>query len=251
MKICWFTTGRDKEAFTLMRDVCQAIDQGSISGEVSLLFMNRDRHESEWADQIVDFAEKRAIPVELLSSKRFLEERGLKLAEGRELFDNAVRARIAKYPCDLIFLAGYMLIVSKVLHESQTVLNLHPSLPKAYKGKWEDVIRNTIEDGVRTFGAMIHMVDASLDEGAPVAYVKLELAGSEIDGLYNRSKNGDQEAKDRLFALMREKEFDLETPLIIKTLSLISTGDIRIVEKTVYYKGQPVPGGIDITGQIA
>jgi len=247
MKICWFTTGRDKEALTLLQEVNDAIEKKAIDGEITLLFMNRDKGESPVSDEVVAYAEEKKIPVELFSTKRFLEGRGLKLSEGREIFDAEVRSRISRYDFDIIFLAGYMLIVSQVLFEPYIVINLHPSLPNAYKGKWEDVIRNTIEDGERTFGAMIHMVDASLDEGAPVSFVKLALEGYEIDNFYDNAFRGDASSKDRLFKIMRSQEFAIETPLIIHTLSLLSTGEITIDDKKVYHKGTELRGGVDIT----
>ncbi len=250
MKICWFTTGRDKEAFTILKDVSDAIERKVIQGEITLLFMNRERYESPISDEIITFAEKKGIPVELISSKKFLEEQSLTIREGRTLFDGKVKVKIEKYNFDIVFLAGYMLILSHVLFEPYPVLNLHPSLPNAYKGKWEDVIRNTIEDGEKTFGAMIHMVDASLDEGAPVSYAKLSLQGDGIDELYNNARNGDMAAKDTLFSIMREREFAIEIPLIIHTLSLISKGVIQIQGKRVYYKGKLAADGVDITEEV-
>jgi phosphoribosylglycinamide formyltransferase-1 len=234
MKICWFTTGRDKEAFTLLTEVQSAIEKGIIEGEISLVFMNREKLESPVSDGIISF----------------FEERGLRISEGRIFFDGQVKSRIQGYDFDMIFLAGYMLILSHVLFESYVVLNLHPSLPNAYKGKWEDVIRETIERGEKVFGAMIHIVDATLDEGAPVSYVRLSLAGDEIDELYRNGYRGDSTSKERLFRIMREKEFAAETPLIIKTFALISRGGINIASKKVYYKGEPVGGGVDITGEV-
>jgi phosphoribosylglycinamide formyltransferase-1 len=250
MKICWFTTGRDKEAFTLLTEVQSAIEKGIIEGEISLVFMNREKLESPVSDGIISFVEGKDIPLELISSKRFFEERGLRISEGRIFFDGQVKSRIQGYDFDMIFLAGYMLILSHVLFESYVVLNLHPSLPNAYKGKWEDVIRETIERGEKVFGAMIHIVDATLDEGAPVSYVRLSLAGDEIDELYRNGYRGDSTSKERLFRIMREKEFAAETPLIIKTFALISRGGINIASKKVYYKGEPVGGGVDITGEV-
>jgi len=45
MKICWFTTGRDREALTLLQEVNDAIEKKAIDGEITLLFMNRDKGE--------------------------------------------------------------------------------------------------------------------------------------------------------------------------------------------------------------
>jgi hypothetical protein len=101
MRIYWFTTGRDKEAFILLKDVIDAIERREIQGEISVVFMNREKHESDMSDEIIDFVERKGIPVELLSSKRFLEERCLKINEGRILFDAQVKTKIEKYNFDI------------------------------------------------------------------------------------------------------------------------------------------------------
>jgi hypothetical protein len=93
------------------------------------------------------------------------------------------------------------------------------------------------------------MVDASLDGGIPVAYAKLELYGDQVEELYKNAYRGDSTSKEKLFRIMREREFSIEAPLIIKTLSLISRGYISIENKKIYYKGKLIDGGIDITGE--
>ncbi len=250
MKICWFTTGRDFEAVTLFTDVIGAIDAGAIEGTVAALFLNRERHESEASDIIIARAEERSIPVEALSTKRFLSQRGLSLGAGRSLFDAEVYERIKRFDFDIIFLAGYMLILSPVLFDAFPVLNLHPSLPGAYKGTWEDVINRTIDDGKREFGAMIHMVEAGLDEGAPITFARAELSGPVADALYRRTAEGDKTARAALFRMMREKEFGIETPLIIQTLSLLSKGIIEIRGISAFFNGKPAHGGVDITAEV-
>jgi phosphoribosylglycinamide formyltransferase-1 len=250
MKMGWFTTGRDEEAFILLKNACEAIGKKSIDGEISVLFMNREKGESPASDKIIAFAEAQNIPVEALSSKKFLRERGLSLNEGRTLFDKEVKLKIARYDFDFVFLAGYMLILSREILGSYTFVNIHPSLPGAYKGKWEDVIRNTIEDGRQDFGAMVHMVSEILDEGPPISYVKFVLEGLEIETLYQNAYRGDSTSKERLFRIMREEEFAIEIPLIIKTLSMISQGTIQIVGKKVYFGGSEIKNGVDITKEV-
>jgi folate-dependent phosphoribosylglycinamide formyltransferase PurN len=250
MRICWFTTGRDNDAVTLFTDVIEAIDAKVIEGGVAAVFLNRERHESEPSDVIIARAEERSIPVETLSTKRFLSERGLSLEAGRDLFDAEVYSRIGKFDFDIIFLAGYMLILSPVLFSAFPVLNIHPSLPGAYKGKWEDVINRTIDDGKREFGAMVHMVEAVLDEGAPITFARAALAGQAADGLYGLAAEGDKRARAALFRMIREKEFALETPLIIRTLSLLSKGVIEIRDRSLFFEGKPALGGVDITAEV-
>jgi phosphoribosylglycinamide formyltransferase-1 len=250
MRICWFTTGRDNAAVTLFTDVIGAIDAGAIEGAITVLFLNREKCESEASDIIIARAEERSIPVEALSTKRFLRGRGLSLGAGRGLFDAEVYSLIRKFDFDVIFLAGYMLILSPVLFDAFPVLNLHPSLPGAYKGTWEDVINQTIDDGKRACGAMVHMVEAGLDEGAPITFVRADVSGPAADDLYRRTAEGDERARAALFRMIREKEFEMETPLIIRTLSLLSKGVIEIRGKSAFFKGKPAPGGVDITAEV-
>ena len=250
MRICWFTTGRDNAAAALFTDVIEAIDAGVIEGAIAGVFLNRERHESGPSDIIIARAEERSIPVETLSTKRFLRRRGLSLDAGRGLFDAEVYSRIRKFDFDVIFLAGYMLILSPVLFDAFPVLNLHPSLPGAYKGKWEDVINRIIDDGKREFGAMVHMVEAGLDEGAPITFVRAALSGPVADDLYRRTAEGDKRARAALFDMIREKEFEVETPLIVRTLSLLSKGVIEIRGKSPFFEGKPAPVGVDITAEV-
>jgi folate-dependent phosphoribosylglycinamide formyltransferase PurN len=247
MKFCWFTTGRDKEAFALLKDVYGAMEEDTIGGEIAVVFMNRERGESPASDEIIAFAKAKGIPLELLSSDRFFKEQGLKPAEGRALFDARVKAKIEEYDFDAIFLAGYMLILSPILLESFRVFSLHPSLPNSYKGKREDVITRTIKDGKRIFGAMIHRVDASFLEGPPISFVNLVLEGRGFEEFYNNVFRGDMTSFDHLFKFMMEAESAAEAPLVIETLSSLSKKVIDIQNGKVCHSGQPAQGGVDMT----
>ncbi len=247
MNICWFTTGKDNEAVVLFKDVSRAVEDGAIDGAISLLFLNREEHESEYSDMIITEARQRSIPVRTLSTKRFLREHDLSLSAGRGLFDAHVHEILRQFEVDIVFLAGYLLIVSPVIFSSFPVLNVHPSLPGEYKGRWEDVINRTIDDRKKVFGVMIHLVDEILNAGPPVAFARMPLKEKEIADLYERAGTGDGAARVRLFNAVRGKEFEVERPLIIQTLSYMSKGVIEIRNGSVLYKGKPVPGGVDIT----
>lgn len=250
MKILWFTTGRDEEALRLLKEVYEATRKGRIKGYISLCFINREIGESPQSDRIIEFLRKEGIPYETLSTRRFLRERGLTLDSGREIFDEEIRRIIQRYSFDIIFLAGYMLIVSKVLHENFTILNLHPSLPGKYKGKWEEVMRSVILNRDKEFGAMIHLAEERLDEGQPITYFRLTVTEDHILELYDKANAGDEESYNKLFRYLREREFSLETPLIIETLRLLSEGKLEIKEKKVYFDGVEIPSGLDITRQL-
>jgi phosphoribosylglycinamide formyltransferase 1 len=250
MRICWFTTGREQEDFTLFQDVVKATDKGVIDGAVALVFLNRERSESEWSDRIISFAEGRSIPVETLSTRKFLVEHNLSLSTGRSLFDAEVHKRIGSYSFDVVFLAGYMLIVSPVIFGAFNVLNVHAALPGGYKGRWDEVINRIIDDQKRTFGAMIHLVEEILNEGPPISYARIMLKGKELGDLYRKATAGDRSARIKLFNSVREQEFTVERPLIIQTLSLMSKGIIRIKDGTVFHRGKRAAGGVDVTAEV-
>jgi folate-dependent phosphoribosylglycinamide formyltransferase PurN len=250
MKICWFTTGKDKDAYILFRDVLEAIDGGAIEGSVAVLFLNREKHESEYSDMIRTCAEERSIPVVALSTTRFLRERNLSLSTGRGYFDAEVLDRIRQFEFDIIFLAGYMLIVSPVIFTAFPVFNIHPSLPGEYKGRWDQVINRVIDDRKRSFGAMVHLVEEVLNEGPPVAYARTAPKEREIRELYRQARAGDGPARIRLFNAVRTREFAIERPLIIQTLSLMSKGIIQVEDGAVFHRGVRVTGGVDVTSEV-
>jgi phosphoribosylglycinamide formyltransferase-1 len=250
MKICWFTTGKDKDTFTLFHDALDAIDDGLIRGSIALVFLNREKRESEYSDMIMTHAEKRSIPVVTLSTTRFLRDHNLSLSTGRGYFDAEVLERIKRYDFDIVFLAGYMLIVSPVIFTAFPVFNIHPSLPGEYKGRWDEVINKAIDDRKRSFGAMIHLVEEVLNEGPPVAYARIAPREQEIRELFRQARSGDAPARIRLFNAVRAREFAVERPLIIQTLSLMSKGTIKIRDGAVFYKDRRAPGGVDITAEV-
>ena len=69
---------------------------------------------------------------------------------------------------DLIVLAGYMQILPEnVLEAMGKVINIHPSLLPAFKGK--DAIAKAFLAGVKLSGITIHWVDKNIDEGKIIA----------------------------------------------------------------------------------
>lgn len=81
----------------------------------------------------------------------------------------AVLATLAEFEVEYVLLAGYMRILSSgFIHAyERRIINLHPSLLPAFKG------RNGIEDafnyGVKVTGVTIHFVDAGIDTGEIIA----------------------------------------------------------------------------------
>lgn len=83
----------------------------------------------------------------------------------REEHDHAMLADLRARGVDLVCLAGYMRLVSRVLLEAypERVLNVHPSLLPSFPGL--DAQRQAWEHGVKVSGATVHLVEAGLDCG--------------------------------------------------------------------------------------
>lgn len=94
----------------------------------------------------------------------------------REYFEKELESIIKKYDIDCIILAGFMRILSKefVSKFDKKIINIHPSLLPAFKGK--DAIKNAFDYGVKYTGVTVHYVTPEVDAG-PIIFqevVKIE-----------------------------------------------------------------------------
>ncbi len=77
---------------------------------------------------------------------------------------------------DLVVLAGFMKILPPDFVEefSNKIINLHPSLLPAFKGK--DAIKQAFEAGVKVCGCTVHFVNNELDGGKIIAQKVVEVS---------------------------------------------------------------------------
>lgn len=97
--------------------------------------------------------------------------KGLKRPEFDAIIDEALRASGARY----VALAGYMRILSEefVAGWEGRMLNIHPSLLPKYKGL--DTHLRAIEAGDAEAGCSVHIVTATLDDGAVVGQARVPI----------------------------------------------------------------------------
>jgi folate-dependent phosphoribosylglycinamide formyltransferase PurN len=245
MNICWFTAGRDKEALALLSDVSDALEKEAQGARISLVLVDVGRDGPSGSAEIIAFAGQKGIPVESVSPEESLAGKGTEPGAG-ESFDAAVKANLQKYPCDLIFLGGCEPAVFLKLHDSYTFLYTRPSLPGVCGGMRDDVIRVAIEGGSRTFGATVYAASSRPDGDLPVAFVKRALEGAQVDVMYQNAFRGDGSSRDMLFRIMRWEQFSAETLLVIKTLALMSAGEIKVSGDGVLYRDVPVTEGLNV-----
>ena len=97
--------------------------------------------------------------------------------ENRELFNEALIAKIDEYRVDLIVLAGCLVVLPETLIKKYEgkIINIHPSLIPAFCGTGFyglKVHEAALERGVKVTGATCHFVDAGTDTG-PIIYQKV------------------------------------------------------------------------------
>ena len=243
LKLGWFSTGRDKAALDLFETIEDYIKKGIIHANIEYVFSDRERGESKKSDHFFDVIERYNRPLICFSSKKFKPSLKKKnRIEWRKQFDGKVVQLLESQKVDLIMLAGYMLIVNKVLLDKWPLINLHPAKPGGPKGIWQDVMWELIKKGEDEAGAMIHLVTEQLDEGPPLTYCSFPIRGGEFDVLWEQfdeklkrksfsaiiKEEGEQEP---LFKKIREEELSREFPLIIVTLQKLAEGHIKITDK--------------------
>lgn len=256
LRIGWFSTGRDEDAIDILARVHRAISEGSLDARIEFVFCNRERGEAEVSDRFLDFAASLGLPLVWRSSARFRPDlRKEDRERWRRLYDEEVLPLIAPFEVDVCVLAGYMLIVSDVLHSRYVALNLHPATPDGPKGAWEDVIWQLIAGEEEEAGAMIHVATSQLDRGPVLGYCSFPIKGGAYAPLWAalaeklRDASLDEirasESYDEpLFAAIRRDEFRREVPLLIATLSMVAAGRIALRDGAVYVDGSPSTRGL-------
>ena len=162
MKILILASGRGSNA----RAVMEAAASGKIRAEVCALF-------SDVADvPALSIAREFSVPARFIDPGR----PGARLSpEGEAAYIEAMR----EVRADLVVLAGFMRILpDSIVREFEgKMINLHPSLLPAYKGK--DAIRRAFEAGEARGGCSVHFVSGELDGGKVIAQKAVDILPSD------------------------------------------------------------------------
>lgn len=98
-------------------------------------------------------------------------------------YEKLILEELKKEKVDFICLAGYMRIVGDTLlnEYSGRIVNIHPSLLPAFKGK--DAIGQALAAGVKVYGITVHFVDNTLDGGKIIDQVAIHYDGTDREEL--------------------------------------------------------------------
>ena len=85
-----------------------------------------------------------------------------------QAFNDALNVVLARYPIDLVLLAGFLSLYQPPPALVGRVMNIHPALLPAFGGQGlygERVHRAVLESGVKLSGCTVHFADACYDHG--------------------------------------------------------------------------------------
>ncbi len=242
--------------------ISTAINDGSLDAQLSFVFSNRERHESETTDRFFDQIEADHIPLIAKSSVRFrkaqggiLSQPGEQLPEWRVAFDEAVAGLLTPYHFDIGILAGYMLIFTAPIVEKFPLLNLHPALPTGPVGTWREVNQSLIRQSATESGLMMNLAIPEVDKGPVVAYCRyriddseFELARSELGNVANLDDKTIEESQ--LFALIRKAGLRREPTFVVELARAIANHQLNIPDMDARSTSTQKMVPIDLTQQV-
>jgi phosphoribosylglycinamide formyltransferase-1 len=137
-----------------LQAVINAIERGEVPARIVAVISNKQ-------DAVaLERARKHGIKEVFLDPKPFAGR-----PDSREAYDRLVLDQLRQLEVELVLLAGYMKIVTRVLVEAYAnrMMNIHPSLLPSFPGL--DVQRKAIEWGCKLAGCTVHFVTEGVDDG--------------------------------------------------------------------------------------
>ena len=154
-------------------------------------------------------AKNHNIPVEVIDHKNY---------KTREEYEKHIIEVLDPYKLDLIVLAGFMRILSKVFVRAykNKIVNIHPALLPSFPGVNSGM--QALEYGVKYTGVTVHFVDEGVDTGPIILQSVVEIE--------------DEDTEDTLL----QKIHEVEHRIYPKAIELISSGRIEVIGGRVIKK---------------
>ncbi len=131
--------------------------------------------------------------------------------DSRESYDRELLSVLRQHDVELVLLAGYMKIVTKVLVEAfaNRMMNIHPSLLPSFPGL--DVQKKAIDWGCKLAGCTVHFVTEGVDEGPIILQAAVPiLDGDSADSLAARILVQEHKIYPRAVQLLAEGRLRVE-----------------------------------------
>ena len=187
-----------------LQAVIDNIGSGSLSAEIAVVI-------SDQPDAFaLERARKNGIPAVHVSAKGYKGR--------REEYDGLLAQELRKHAVDLVILAGFMRIITKVLVEAypHRMMNIHPALLPAFPGL--HVQKAAIEHGVKFSGCTVHFVDEGMDTGPIIIQAVVPvLDGDTEDTLAARILKQEHKIFSRAIRLFAEGKLRVEGRRVLIT----------------------------------
>ena len=142
--------------------------------------------------------------------------------DSREAYDRELLDVLRRHDVELVLLAGYMKIVTRVLVEAfmNRMMNIHPSLLPSFPGL--DVQKKAIEWGCKLAGCTVHFVTEGVDDGPIILQAAVPIL--------------DDDTPDTLAARILEQEHKVYP----RAVQLFAEGRLRVDGRRVFIEaGMP------------
>ncbi len=176
-----------------------AIASGRLSASISVVISDREDA------PILELAREGKIPTAVLRRGRF-----------RTWLEPDIEEELAqclrRFRVDLVVLAGFMRVLKGPLLTAYRgrILNIHPSLLPAFKGK--EAWKQSLEAGASEAGCTVHWVEPEVDSGPILGQARVPvLSGDTPESLHARI----QEAEHRLYPEVIQSVIDRKLWLAI------------------------------------
>jgi phosphoribosylglycinamide formyltransferase-1 len=141
------------------------------------------------------------------------------------------------------------------------MINLHPALPDGPKGTWEEVIWELIRKKATEHGIMIHICTEEWDGGDALTYCRFPIRGKAFDRLWKDLEKKaaatsledvikNEGTEEPLFRRIRDEGAKRELPLIVSTIGLFASGEVRIEDKKLVADGSVLERPYDATSEV-
>lgn len=133
-----------------LQAIIDNIESGKLSSKIAVVISNNKDAYS------IERAKKHNIPYEIVEHHNF---------PTREAFDKKIVDILRSYNVDLVVMAGFLRVITKILLDAfpMRILNIHPALLPAFPGL--HVQKKALEYGCKFAGCTVHFADEGTDTG--------------------------------------------------------------------------------------
>lgn len=137
-----------------LQAILEAIEAGKLAARIAVVISNKKDA------QALERARRHGVADVFLDPAPYKDR-----PDGREAYDRAVLEVLRKHGIELVVLAGYMKIVTRVLIDAypNRIMNIHPSLLPSFPGLKAQ--QQALDWGVKASGCTVHFVTEGVDTG--------------------------------------------------------------------------------------